>query len=141
MIERTFWAKIRAKVGHLGHFSRVESLCTVGYPDVDYCVDGVSGKIELKYKREWPKKTDTPVFLKGGLREAQVVWIENRVRAGGLVWILAGVDDSMILIHGRHASMFNKMNQVQLINAAAWIRSGRLSDMEWVEFLQKIGGE
>lgn len=54
----------------------VENTARPGTPDINYCLKGVEGWIELK--DEWSKT----------LRKAQVIWIRNRLKAGGNVIIV-----------------------------------------------------
>jgi len=74
MSESALWKHMKKNIGHLGHFSRVESHETSsGIPDVDYCIRGVEGHIELKFARgKIPK-----------IRGTQVRWFRDRAKQGG----------------------------------------------------------
>lgn len=67
-------------IGHKGHFSCVEShLTSAGFPDIDYCINGVEGHLEVKY------------YGSKGLilRPTQCAWLRQRLKAGGrplLLW-------------------------------------------------------
>lgn len=77
------------KVG--GHASSVEShAMSPGIPDIDFCIDGVSGHIELK------------VCSSRGLRQSQVLWFRKRLKAGGSPWILVFSTEKVYLIAGEH---------------------------------------
>lgn len=86
------------KVG--GHASSVESHATSpGIPDVDFCIDGISGHIELK------------VCSSRGLRQSQVLWFRQRLKAGGKPWILIYCAESIYLIEGKHYQHVIQMNK------------------------------
>jgi hypothetical protein len=79
MSEAQLWRYVKKNIGHLGHFSRVESHETSsGIPDVDYCIAGVEGHIELKYGKDRGPK----------IRGSQVKWFRDREKRGGRPWIL-----------------------------------------------------
>lgn len=88
MTEKRLWTTLKDGMDHTGHFDRIESHATSqGRPDVNYCIDGREGDIELKV-------FDT---RKGGfvLRSSQNAWFCNRVRSGSTRnFILARYDDT-----------------------------------------------
>ena len=100
------------KVG--GHASSVESHATSpGIPDVDYCINGVSGHIELK------------VYGSKGLRQSQILWFKHRIKAGGKPWILIYSVEGVYLIAGEHYRLVINMNQKEklkweMIAAQIW---------------------
>lgn len=66
-----------------GHYSQIESHATsIGFPDIDYCVDGVNGHIELKFG-------DATKNKKPHMRPSQIMWFRNRIQAGGHPLIFA----------------------------------------------------
>jgi hypothetical protein len=91
MNEKTLWTKLRPGLAAFGHFERIENMVGTGTPDVDFCVAGTHGKIELKYVKSYPKKHDTPIMSHGGLRTEQVAWMLNRLRNGGRIFTLVGI--------------------------------------------------
>jgi hypothetical protein len=98
MDEQGFWKKLCRKLPR-GDYSRIESAVTPGFPDVSYCVDGVEGMLELKYRAEAPKRSTTPVFPDNkGLRPQQVAWMCKRLRHGGRVFLAAGLGKDVYLI-------------------------------------------
>lgn len=111
MNEATFWKdrlrplllrECRA-LGLRHHFERVENAVGVGDPDVDYCIDGVAGKMELKYVPKHPARLATPVLGRGkGMRRSQIVWAAKRLHAGGRVFLAIGTPAAtwVIDLHG-----------------------------------------
>lgn len=100
MSEKRLWDYLKDHVGGWGHFDRIESHATsLGRPDVNYCIDGVDGDIELKIYD--PRR--------GGfiLRANQNAWFGKRLRANGRCFVIARYDYSggkrFLLIEGKNA--------------------------------------
>lgn len=113
MKESSFWAtRLRPKLTAAcvacelpHHFERVENAVASGTPDVDYCINGCAGKLELKYTQRHPARATTPVLGRGnGLRRSQIVWIWRRLRAGGRVFVAIGTPQSTWIIDARGRS-------------------------------------
>jgi len=111
VIEARFWtARLRPLLvnecraaGMRCHFERVENAVAVGTPDVDYCVAGVHGKMELKYAPRHPVRSSTPVLGRGnGLRRSQIIWAARRLSAGGRVFVAIGDPEGTWLIDLAH---------------------------------------
>lgn len=83
MSEAAFSDEVRRELDKYGHFSMVEShAVTAGFPDIDFCVLGKDGHMELKYSDDG-KPPD--------IRRSQVIWFKHRVAAGSEPWIFAKV--------------------------------------------------
>lgn len=83
--EAGLWQKFSALVGPLAHLTRIESHATsIGQPDVNYCIDGIEGNVELKYTNSSKKGII--------LRPSQHQWFRKRVKAGGRPWVLVWVN-------------------------------------------------
>lgn len=86
--------------GHRAHLERIENTAGVGTPDVDYCIDSVAGKVELKFAPRHPIRNTSRILAKGkGLRRSQIVWAVRRMRAGGRVFLLIGTPEQAWLIN------------------------------------------
>jgi hypothetical protein len=70
-----------------GKWLRVENPVGPGTPDVHYCVEGMTGWLELKEIPAWPKRSDTPVRLPHYTKE-QRLWIMDYASHGGRVHLL-----------------------------------------------------
>lgn len=80
MSEKTLRTYVSKGMKPFGHFSQVESHETsIGFPDTNFCIDGVEGNAELKY---WSAKKGYV------LRKSQIAWIRDRLKAGGRVFLL-----------------------------------------------------
>ena len=112
MSEENLWTWLGG-VLPLGHYSRIESDTSPGFPDVYAKPDwGSQCTIELKHSRgtaKIPFKNEDD-----GLHKSQRIWIRDELRAGGKVWIFAQVGTSVLLIPGAKYSKFNGSTQQEL---------------------------
>lgn len=139
MSEATLWDNLRNNLGHRGHFVRLEFNPEAGIPDVEYCIKGIEGKLELKYRDEIPARENTPVFHDGGLRDSQIVWLWRRVvKHGGRADILAQVQRKLFLIDGAECRSFNDLTMMQLAKAALWSHVGEGGKIHWEGLYQAI---
>lgn len=98
MTEAEFWANrvrpnLTASCQALGlrfHFSRVENVVGEGFPDVDYLIDGVAGKLELKFSDNTPGDTAQVLGKEHGLRRSQIIYASRHTWAGGRIFCLIG---------------------------------------------------
>lgn len=98
------WTYARGKLLPRGiHATRIENGVSAGFPDVHYSHKGRSGTIELKFLRK-----KNPPFGDDGLNIDQIHWIEDELKAGGRVWILADIGKEICLIRGKHFDQFNQ---------------------------------
>lgn len=111
--ESTLWDWLQKYLPE-GHYSRIESETSPGFPDVHWTIQGISGTWELKYQ---PKLRKQP-FNRKGLRDTQIKWISKQHDHCGRVWIVAGVVDRVFFIPGQYASIFNLMTIPELERAS-----------------------
>lgn len=90
MAEHDLWHRLRDAGKKFGHFERIENMVGRGRPDVNYCVVGVEGNIELKQIARWPKKPETVVEV-DHFTPQQRIWIRTRLSAQGRVYVLLEV--------------------------------------------------
>lgn len=95
--EKQMWNYMRAPLKSYGtHFTRIESGETsLGQPDLNFCVNGVDGNIELKISATLNRKIT--------LRPAQHRWFKSRINAGSTSsWVMAYITKEKIwlLIRG-----------------------------------------
>lgn len=80
MSEKRLQKYVLDNIDHTGHWLFVESKeVSAGIPDLDFCIKGVEGKIELKHGTD--KKPPT-------LRPTQCAWFRRRAGEGGNCWLL-----------------------------------------------------
>lgn len=90
--------------GPNSHVSCVESHETsAGIPDIDYCIHGVEGHVELKYSKKGGKQPR--------LRPTQKKWMRERIKAGGIPFLFVrfdayGQEPMYCLIKGRTVLKF-----------------------------------
>jgi hypothetical protein len=92
MSEQSMWHRIKDKYGHVGHWQRIENVIDKGVPDINFCVAGIEGWIELKEIPHWPRSKYTPVKFRW--EKEQRFWARKRGAAGGNVWLLLRVKES-----------------------------------------------
>ncbi len=88
MSERALWRRLRG--GLTGHLVRVENAVEDGTPDVEYCLQGACGWIELKHVARVPARRTTNVRIPHYTRE-QADWGVRRRHEGGRAWVLIQV--------------------------------------------------
>ena len=114
-----------------GHYTRLENSIGTGTPDVNYkVVGGSEGWMELKH---YPDDCgpDAHPFKRKGLRPDQKNWIEERIDAGGTVWIVAGVSRSVYVVGGRYARAFNGWTRAELLKHSSYVLGRGLSGVEF----------
>ena len=115
--EGDLWLQFAEHMKPYGHFSRVESPETSdGIPDVDFCIGGTEGHIELKFNdfnRRKPKKE----FI----RPSQVRWFRKRIKEGGHPWLFA-----LFLVGGtRYYMLFDDIESIS--KSIKWLYDWRRS--------------
>ena len=99
MSEAALWKDMNRNIGHLGHFSRVESHeSSAGIPDVDFCIAGVEGHVELKFGNGSKHPN---------IRPTQAKWFRDRVRKDGKPWMF-----TLIMV---------KKRSVYLLHEGKWV--------------------
>lgn len=92
---------VKKALAGTGHLSWVESHATsAGIPDLNYCIEGCEGWVELK-------SGDFDV------KATQVMWMEDRIVAGGHPIFLVEIDDAFFFVCGSQASELRKDNSVE----------------------------
>jgi hypothetical protein len=106
---------------------RVENGLGSGTPDVFYCINGVGGWIENKYRERPPMRDTTVVFPspagKGpGLRKEQIAWWMQYAKHGGVGAIVAGVgsDTWWFKPSPELLRAFNHLTWAQFNSCARW---------------------
>ena len=87
--ESALWRLLRASVLP-GHWVRVENRVQRGTPDVNYCVSGVEGWLELKSVDNWPIRGG--VLLIKHFTIQQRLWLRERCLAGGRAALLLRIE-------------------------------------------------
>lgn len=79
------------RMKRFGHFVRVENMIGSGHPDVNYCLTGVEGNIENKWRSRWPAKPEDVVTL-DHFTPQQRIWIRQRCAARGRVYVFLEIE-------------------------------------------------
>jgi hypothetical protein len=125
MAEKQLWNRLRGGILPRGHYSRIESEPAPGFPDVNYCIEGVEGNIELKDSRK--PKAHLPFKIRG-IRLSQELWIRDRVAESGNVWLIVRIGSEIHLLRGYYAKYLNDWTLSQIRNHSQWcLNRGRLN--------------
>lgn len=121
MSEKNDYQTLRLHVRMMrDRMDRMENGVGVGMPDVNYCIEGVEGWIEIKSPTE-PVRPSTPLFGSNHkLSQNQKNWFLLQRRAGGIAWVLICTNKRWMLIEGAHADDVNTLTVEQLRGIAAW---------------------
>jgi hypothetical protein len=102
-----------------------------GMPDVNYCMDGVEGWIELKAP-PLPKRDRTALMSYGHkLKPMQIRWIKRQLRAGGRVFILLCTEEGWILLNGKFAGIVNELTFDEMVERSEWIAPKKMTETDW----------
>jgi hypothetical protein len=95
--ERNLWERLRINmVGRWQAPVRHEDVAGVGVADTSFVCGGRHQWMELKFRDRWPARATTKVVIES-LTPDQVNWLEMKGRAGGDVWLLLQVDETVLL--------------------------------------------
>lgn len=140
--ERNFYEQLKRNLPKCGwplDLVRVENTAGVGHPDVNYCVAGAEGHVELK---AWERVRLTGRLTIPKLREDQAVWLNRRASVGGRAYLLCRINRDVVLFDGRLVpSFFNKQLhldwQLGVDVATAWLRP----PIDWGQLASKLAAE
>lgn len=123
-----------------GHdrLDRIENLAGTGTPDLNYCIDGVEGWIEMKSATERFKPNSK--LLKHKLSQDQMNWFLKQRNAGGRAYILIVTDLRWILIDGMHADHINDFDVNRLIAISDWWSPKPVLNAFWNELRKALKG-
>lgn len=123
-MESRLWDYLRTHIDpETSHVVRVENPVCPGTPDVSFANVHQEGWMELKDREMWPEDLlHTAAFTKrDGLSINQKLWINERVKVGGCVWIVARVSRVIFFVGGIHADVFNGASVAELADMASAI--------------------
>lgn len=119
-----------------GHAEAIENSAGVGNPDINYCIEGVDGWIECKYRREFPARDSTPALGKC-FKPSQPIWFKKRLDAGAKhLFILPRIEDEFFLIPGEYYSTVEAMNRSELNQTAVW--RGESGYLSWKSLVHEL---
>lgn len=127
--------KRNVATGPLDRVERIENGISAGTPDVNYCLRGTEGWVELKAPLE-PKRPSTPLF--GSNHDVsidQLNWFHKQHMAGGIGWLLIGTDKRHFALAGKNvAALGPKINNhtvESLCAIAVWRAPLRAFAEDW----------
>ena len=122
----------------LDRIDRIENIMVTGMPDINYCMRGVDGWIELKSPKE-PKRETTALFSQNHkVTQEQKNWFLQQRNAGGSAYFLIATDKRWMLIHGNWADSINEMTVNELVNVSMWHEYRPVKKPSWSELRCKL---
>lgn len=137
MLEKQLYQRIKeieaTYRGNTARWMRVENVLLPGVPDVNYCINGVEGWLELKCP---PVKANEQTSVFGGahgLSPVQMAWALSQAQAGGRCFLLTAnehftyLHDLCWLSERYSATVLNKLSRTEFSRLAI-VASGRKFD-------------
>lgn len=125
-------------------FERVENGLGAGMPDVNYCIVGAEGWIEIKAPVE-PARPQTALFgaSNHNVTVEQCNWLLKQSQAGGTGWLFIATEQRLMLIDGaivgRMGIAVNKKNVFELERMAAWrVLLPLMDQLRWADLRQQL---
>jgi hypothetical protein len=139
MSESKDYKKLKAKVfTPRDRIDRIENVILVGMPDVNYCLQGFEGWIEMKSPTE-PKRSTTRLFGSNHrVSQYQMNWALRQIKAKGRVFFLIVTDKRWALIHGAQADGINELTVQQLVMSAIWHSILPIKEEAWKQLRQAL---
>lgn len=141
MLEKQLYQRIKeieeSYRGNTARWMRVENVLLPGVPDINYCINGIEGWLELKCP---PVKANekSSVFGGGhGVSPAQLAWALSQSRAGGRCFLLTGnehftcLHDMCWLSEHYSATALNKLSRQEFIRLAVAYSGRKLDKAAW----------
>lgn len=137
MLEKQLYQRIKeieaTYRGNTARWMRVENVLLPGVPDVNYCINGAEGWLELKCP---PVKANEQTSVFGGahgLSPVQMAWALSQAQAGGRCFLLTAnehftyLHDLCWLSERYSATVLNKLSRTEFSRLAI-VASGRKFD-------------
>jgi len=132
MTEKNDYKKLRTRMKKpLDRLERIENVVGVGTPDVNYCIEGVEGWIEIKSPLAPKRKTTAVLKSQHNLSQDQMNWFKKQFNAGGNGFILICMKTKWMLVDGSWADQINEMTINRLLEISAWRAGAPIFDGQW----------
>ncbi len=118
---------------------RIENSAGAGTPDVNFCIEGVNGWIELKAPIE-PKRKTSRLFPNKvhQLSLSQRNWFLQQKNAGGKAFIFVTTNHRAMLFDSRIFDRINMMSVQELIDESLWHCETPVGKIEWSNLRMKL---
>lgn len=123
--ESNVYARLKDRVARpTDRFDRIENGIGVGMPDVNYCILGCEGWIEIKAPHEPARPSTALLKSNHPLGVDQVTWFRRQHMARGLAWLFVASGQRLLLIKGSSVSALgariNSLSATELEGHAVW---------------------
>ena len=143
MSEKTDYQMLKKHMPNvMDRLDRIENVVGVGTPDVNYCIDGVDGWIEMKSPKEPVRPTSKLFKFKNNhsLNQDQMNWFLRQRNADGRAFILICTNKRWMLVEGEHADRINDMTAQEICNIACWSLPKPISVGGWLALRRVLRG-
>lgn len=126
--------KVRPKGSvYLDRFDRVENAIGSGMPDVNYCIEGIEGWLEIKSPVE-PKRPTTPLFGSNhNVSQEQINWFCRQRQSGGNSFLLIQTNKRYMLIGQYFVDEINSLCMPDLLDYSFWtVERPVMNPSDWV---------
>ena len=139
MTEQTDYKMLRMRMKQpLDRLERIENVVGVGTPDINFCIEGAEGWIEMKSPKT-PKRKGTPLFGSNHkLSQDQKNWFKKQANADGNGFILICSKTRWILIDGCHADKVNDLTVQELLDISSWRAQTPILNGQWVTLREAL---
>lgn len=142
MSEKTDYNLLKKHLpGKRDRIERIENTAGVGTPDINYCIGGTEGWIEMKSPKE-PLRANSKLF--GGnhkLSQDQKNWFLRQRMAGGKAWVMIATNKRWMLIDGKYADDVNELTIDELKAIACWLALKPILKVQWEDLRETLTGE
>lgn len=137
-LEATSWDWLRngikKTVPNFSLLERVENGVHIGTADVNYCIRGHEGWIELKAV-DLPKRGDTAVLGRQGLNKEQINWHLARTQVLSQTWVFISADPYRWLVGGHSAAKVNGWTADELCLFSRFWYDEKWKEPQWRRFV------
>ena len=132
MTEQNDYKRLRMNMKQpMDRLERIENVVGIGTPDINFCIEGMEGWVEMKSPTT-PKKKGTPLFGSNHkLSQDQKNWFKKQCNAKGNGYILICTKPRWMLIDGCWADKVNDLTVPELIKLSAWHASVPIYSGQW----------
>lgn len=121
---------------------RIENLVVQGMPDVNYCIDGIEGWIEIKAPT-MPKRESTALFGSNHkVSQAQKNWFLRQSKAFGIGWIFIVTGNYKILVSAEYDNLkrIDSATTEEIIALSDWFSKGGTSSENRFDLREVLSG-
>lgn len=144
MSEKNAYLRLKERVSRPSdRWDRVENGIVVGMPDVNYCILGTEGWVEIKSPEEPARPTTSLFGSNHQVSVDQCNWMLRQANAGGISWLFIVTRQRLMLLPGQRVGkmgiLINKLRVNELEDMAAWRTLNPVMDpLRWADLREAL---